>query len=110
MSLAQRGFTVVNINYRLAPETRFPGAVEDINQALTFIEKNGDKYFIDKNRLILVGDSAGGQLVSHYATIFTNPEFAKLADTLACHFCFEVFKHRFPPFHFLQHLVIFLQG
>lgn len=80
MSLAQRGFVVVNINYRLAPENLFPAALEDINQALTFIEKHGEKYFIDKERLILTGDSAGGQLTSHYAAIFTNPEFAKLYD------------------------------
>ncbi len=80
MSLAERGFTVVNINYRLAPETRFPGAVEDINRALAFIEEKGRDYFIDKDRLILIGDSAGGQLVSHYATVFTSPEFAGLFD------------------------------
>lgn len=80
MSLAQRGFTVVNINYRLAPETLFPGAVEDINAAITFLEKEGYKYYVDKDRLVLVGDSAGGQLVSHYATILTNPEFAAKFD------------------------------
>jgi len=80
MGLAQRGFTVVNINYRVAPETRFPGAVEDINNALKFIEKHGAEYFADKDRLVLVGDSAGGQLVSHFATILTNEAFAKLFD------------------------------
>ena len=80
MSLAQRGFTVVNINYRLAPETKFPGAVEDINQVMTFIAEQGEKYHIDKDRLVMVGDSAGGQLVSHYATIWSNPAFAKLFD------------------------------
>lgn len=78
MSLAKRGFVVVNINYRLAPENIFPSALEDINQALTFIEKKGTEYYIDKDQLILAGDSAGGQLVSHYAAIFTNPDFAKL--------------------------------
>lgn len=80
MSLAQHGFTVVNINYRLAPESRFPSAVEDINNALTFLTKNGAKYCVDTDKLILIGDSAGGQLVSHYATIATNPEFAALFD------------------------------
>ena len=78
MSLAKRGFVVVNINYRLAPENLFPSALEDINQALTFIEKQAGEYCIDKERLILVGDSAGAQLVSHYLAIFTNPDFATL--------------------------------
>ena len=78
MSLALRGFTVVNINYRLAPENLFPSALEDINQALTFIEKHAGEYCIDKEKLVLVGDSAGAQLASHYAAIFTNPDFAKL--------------------------------
>lgn len=80
MSLAQHGFKVVNINYRLAPESVFPAAQEDINAVLTFIEKHGAEYGIDKDRLILVGDSAGGQLVSHYAAILTNPELARLFD------------------------------
>ncbi|MDD6102449.1 MAG: alpha/beta hydrolase [Clostridiales bacterium] len=80
MGLAQRGFTVVNINYRLAPENKFPCAVEDINRVMEFIAAQGEKYYVDRDRLILVGDSAGGQLVSHYAAIVTNKEFAKLFD------------------------------
>ena len=78
MSLALRGFTVVNINYRLAPENLFPSALEDINSAITFIEKHAGEYCIDKEKLVLVGDSAGAQLASHYTAIFTNPDFAKL--------------------------------
>lgn len=78
MELAKRGFAVVNINYRLAPENRFPIAVEDVNAAMTFVSKEGSKYLADKDRIIMVGDSAGGQIVGHYATIVTNPEFAKL--------------------------------
>lgn len=82
MSLAERGFTVVNMNYRLAPEYHFPSPIEDINEILTFIEKNGKDYFIDKDNLILIGDSAGAQLVSHYCTIFTNEEFASKFDLI----------------------------
>lgn len=80
MSLAFRGFSVVNINYRLAPENPFPAALEDINEALRFIEIHGREYCLDKDNLILVGDSAGAQLTSHYAAIFTNDDFAKLYD------------------------------
>lgn len=80
MSLAQRGFTVVNFNYRLAPESRFPAAIEDVNSVLAFIAENGARWFADKDRLVLVGDSAGGQLANHYAAIYSNPDFASLFD------------------------------
>jgi len=80
MSLAQRGFTVVNINYRLAPENVFPSALEDVNAALGFIAENGLKYSADRDRVILTGDSAGAQIASHYAAVFSNPDFAALYD------------------------------
>lgn len=78
MSLAERGFTVVNINYRLAPEHIFPAPLEDLNNVLRLIAEKGEEYYIDKNNVILVGDSAGAQIVSHYAGLFTNPDFMKL--------------------------------
>ena len=40
MSLAQMGFAVVNFNYRLAPENKFPSSVEDTNSVFNWIEKN----------------------------------------------------------------------
>lgn len=80
MSLAQRGFTVISFNYRLAPESKYPSHLEDINRALSFIKENGEKYFIDTENVFMVGDSAGAQLTSHYMTIYSNPEFAKLFD------------------------------
>ena len=78
MWLAKQGFTVVNFNYRLAPEARFPAPLEDTNALLTFVCKNAEHYHIDPRRMFLVGDSAGAQLTSHYAAIWSNPEFAKL--------------------------------
>jgi len=80
MNLAMKGFTVVNINYRLSPENIFPAAIEDINAAMTFVAVNGKDYYVDKDRMIIVGDSAGGQLTSQYATILTNPDYASLLD------------------------------
>lgn len=78
MDLAKRGFTVVNINYRLAPENHFPAPLVDLNAALGFIERNASDYFIDINNIVLIGDSAGAQITSNYAAIFTNPEYAAL--------------------------------
>lgn len=76
MDLARRGFAVVNFNYRLAPETKFPAPLEDTNQVLSWLVENARTYHMDPQRIILVGDSAGAQLVSHYAAIYSNPQFA----------------------------------
>lgn len=80
MNLAQRGFAVVNFNYRLAPEVKYPAPLEDINNVMTFIKKNADTYYLDTNNVFVVGDSAGGQMASQYLTIYSNPEYAKFFD------------------------------
>lgn len=79
-NLATRGFAVVSFNYRLCPEHPFPAHIEDCNAAITWLSKNADQYDIDLNRLFFVGDSAGANLVYHYSTLLTNPDFVKLYD------------------------------
>lgn len=76
--LARRGFTVVNMNYRLAPKHKFPAPLQDVNLMMKWLAANAEKYYMDPQRLFLVGDSAGAQLASQYAAIATNPEYAKL--------------------------------
>lgn len=80
MDMARRGFAVVNFNYRLAPRNRFPAPLEDTNAVLQWVADNAKQYHLDPQRLILLGDSAGAQLASHYAAIATNPEFAAHFD------------------------------
>lgn len=80
MGLAQRGFAVVNCNYRLAPENKYPAALEDINRILCFLKEKGKDYYVDTDNLFIVGDSAGAQLSSQYLAVFTNPAFAELFD------------------------------
>lgn len=77
MSLAQRGFCVVNFNYRLAPENKYPTALCDVNQVFCFLKEEGAKYFVDTDNLLVVGDSAGAQLASQYLTIYSNKDYAK---------------------------------
>lgn len=78
--LAQRGFAVINFNYRLSPENHFPAHLEDCNAVLVWLENNAEAYNIDISRVFFVGDSAGGNLVYHYSAIVTNPDFQKLFD------------------------------
>ena len=78
MDMARRGFAFVNFNYRLAPKWRFPTPLWDTNYVMGWICKNAERYHLDPDRIILIGDSAGAQLTSQYAAIATNPEYAAL--------------------------------
>lgn len=78
MYLASQGFTVVNFNYHLAPKHRFPSQLKEINSVFEWIAGNADHYYMDLENVFVVGDSAGAQLNSQYAAIFTNPEYAAM--------------------------------
>ena len=78
LRLAQRGFTVVNFDYRLAPENKYPAPLEDCCNVLHWMELNAEHYCIDLNNVFVVGDSAGGQINFQLLTLLTNPEYAKL--------------------------------
>lgn len=80
MHLAEFGFAVINFNYRLAPEFHFPAQLEDSAKVIEWLSNNADKYGLDKDNVFLVGDSAGAQMITHYALIHSNPEFAALFD------------------------------
>jgi len=67
LHLAQRGFCVFNISYRLVPEVRNDAQLADCMAALDFIGRNLAKYPADKRRVFVTGDSAGGQLAAFVA-------------------------------------------
>jgi len=63
------GAVVLSVDYRLAPETRFPGAVEDCYAALRWLHEEADALGIDRSRIIVSGESAGGGLAAGLALL-----------------------------------------
>lgn len=57
------GFSVVSVDYRLAPETKLESIIEDIQDAMQWVRtKASEWYSFDGSRLVLIGSSAGGFL------------------------------------------------
>ena len=59
----QAGYSVVAMDYRLAPETRLPEIIEDLRDAFRWLRDEGpERLRVDPRRLAVVGHSAGGYL------------------------------------------------
>jgi acetyl esterase len=58
------GCQVFSVNYRLAPETTFPGAADDAFASLEWLRNNAHQLGVNSDALALAGDSAGGTLAA----------------------------------------------
>lgn len=76
--LAAEGYTTIAVNYTIGPEGVYPLAVDQLNDALAYIDAHAGELGVDPTRIVLAGDSAGAQLASQMATLMTSPDYAEI--------------------------------
>jgi acetyl esterase/lipase len=69
MLLAQNGYFIATVEYRLSGEAPWPAQIEDCKLAIRWLRANAEKYHIDPKRIGVMGHSAGGHLVSCLGTL-----------------------------------------
>jgi len=62
-AMLDAGYTIVSIDYRLAPNVKLPTIIEDVRDAFSWVRRNGPSQFdIDPDQVFVMGESAGGYL------------------------------------------------
>jgi acetyl esterase len=74
--LASRGFTVVGMNYALAPDHRYPKPVVQVDAALMYLKRHAQRLHIEPH-FVLAGDSAGAHIATQFANAVSSPHYAR---------------------------------
>ncbi len=74
-ALASAGYVVASVNYRLAPQYKFPTQIEDLKCAIRYLRANAQIYGVNGSEIFLFGTSAGGELSAIAAFTGAHSEF-----------------------------------
>lgn len=72
---ARKGYVVASVEYRISSEAEFPGALCDVKAAIRYLKAHAGDYCIDPERVVIMGESAGGALASLVGTTGGYEEF-----------------------------------
>ena len=75
--VAGHGFTVVAIDYSVAPGATYPTPLLELNDALAHVTAHADELGVDPEQIVLAGDSAGSHISAQVATAVTSPAYAR---------------------------------
>lgn len=64
LTAVKRGYAVASIEYRVSGEATFPAAVLDCREAVRYIKSHAEEFMIDRDKIIAIGGSAGGNLAA----------------------------------------------
>jgi acetyl esterase len=78
---AWHGFVAFNMEYRLAPEARYPAGALDLRDCVDWIGENAEAHGGDPSRIVLIGHSAGG---AHVATYMLDPVMQAAPSANVC--------------------------
>jgi acetyl esterase/lipase len=80
--LAAQGHVIVNVEYRVYPETDIPGMVRDAKRAVAWLKASADEYGVDPDRVVIGGGSAGAHLAMLAAYAPQHPDLtpSELSD------------------------------
>lgn len=76
--IVHAGFNLVNADYALAPEYRFPVPILQCDRLLRYLTEHAEELGLDMSRVCLSGGSAGANITEIYAACVCNPDYAAL--------------------------------
>lgn len=101
-SFLDSGYALASIDYRYSTTAPFPAQIIDCNQALEFLYQHAEQYKLDKNRIALIGFSAGGHLASLMALSNNNDVKEFFPGGLKPHFKIKCVLDFYGPSDFLM--------
>ncbi len=75
--IAAAGFTVVAVEYTVAPNAQYPRPVQQVTRAVDFLVTHAQEYGVDPDQMVLAGDSAGAHIAAQTAMAIAQPGYSE---------------------------------